>query len=247
MAAIKRSCAALRIFGDALVPGEISRLLGCEPTMAHAKGDELPIGKAGNVRIARSGMWRLLAEDREPEDLNGQIEDILGRLSGDLTVWAALGKSYGMEIFCGIFMSSSNDGMQISSGNQLALGQRGIGLVLDIYDPVEERTFVPPEPGEHTLVIREKPYFSYLDEKHFFTWLESLEDVMAVRGTAKGLCIDLRERYLSKSGAYDLIALLTRYGYPLSSIAPRINPADDDYFRRPDARWYEEIYGRGES
>lgn len=96
--------------------------------------------------------------------------------------------------------------------------------------------------SENTILIKERRYYSYFDEKHFYAWLESLDGVVAVRGTAQGLCIDLQNRYLSKLGAYELIALFTRYGYPLSPIAPHINPEDQDYFHDPSARWFKALY-----
>jgi len=94
-----------------------------------------------------------------------------------------------------------------------------------------------------TIVITERPYRSYLDEKYFYTWLESLDDVIAVRGTADGLCIDLREKLLSRSGAYDLLALLARYSYPLTPVLPHINPDDHTYFHNPRAYWFDELFG----
>src|SRR5436305_413966 len=108
MGALDRSVATLRLFGDALVPDEISALLGAAPTNAHRKGEEL-VGRAtGNVRIAKTGMWRLSASDRKPEDLEAQVFEILGQLSQDLNVWKALSSQYELDFFCGLFMSSGN-------------------------------------------------------------------------------------------------------------------------------------------
>jgi hypothetical protein len=48
MAQLDRSVAALRITGDALSPDVITRSLGCEPTSAQPKGEELKIiGRCG--------------------------------------------------------------------------------------------------------------------------------------------------------------------------------------------------------
>lgn len=96
---------------------------------------------------------------------------------------------------------------------------------------------------EKTIRFREARYYSYLDEKYFYAWLESLEDVVAVRGTVEGLCVELRTTLLSRSCAHDLLALFSRYGYPLAPIKPHINPDDIAYFRDPAAYWFEELYG----
>jgi hypothetical protein len=133
MGSINHSVAGLRFFGDDLNPDEISTLLGATPTDAHRKGDEL-VNSSGKVRIAKTGSWRLRATRREPEDLEAQIFELLDQLSQNLDVWSDLSIRYKTDLFCGIFMGSSNDGLPLSPKALLALGQRGIALDLDIYD-----------------------------------------------------------------------------------------------------------------
>lgn len=100
-------------------------------------------------------------------------------------------------------------------------------------------------PEEHFLVFKEQRYLSYYDEKFFYAWLDSIEGVENVTGVEAGnLRVELGHVHLSRSGAFDLIALFTRYGYPLSPIRDHIAPKDVDYFKRPDARWYDELFGR---
>ena len=55
--AIDSSCAGLRIFGDSLIPEEVTNLLGCEPTEARRKGDVIP--DTHYHRIAETGSWIL--------------------------------------------------------------------------------------------------------------------------------------------------------------------------------------------
>ena len=90
----------LRIMGDDLIPGEITRLLGAPPTCAQTKGDKITGKMTGHVRIAKSGMWSLCASDREPEDMNGQIDEILSRVTTDLAVWQTITKKYHSDLFC---------------------------------------------------------------------------------------------------------------------------------------------------
>ena len=136
MASIHRSAATLRIIGDDLVPDEITQTLGGSPAHAQTKGDKIVGKKTGNVRIARSGMWSLQASDSEPEDLDGQIRFILDQLTDDLTVWGTLASRYKMDLFCGLFMECSNEGMDLAPESLLALGSRGIKLGLDVYGPL---------------------------------------------------------------------------------------------------------------
>ncbi len=130
--------ATLRITGDALDPDTVSQLLAGVPTRSFRKGDALTGPATGNVRIAKTGVWQLRAMRREPENLNAQIMEILGQLTPELAVWSALRSRFKIDLFCGIFMASGNDGLPLSADVLLALGQRGIDLGLDIYDAAED-------------------------------------------------------------------------------------------------------------
>ncbi|WP_350259663.1 DUF4279 domain-containing protein [Stenotrophomonas riyadhensis] len=142
MTAFDHSLVILRFFGDDLLPDEISALLGATPTASHQKGQELRGSRPGNVRVARTGSWQLDAERREPEDLDAQIFEILDQLTGDLAVWQSLAR-FRPDLFCGLFMGSSNDGVSLSPRALLALGRRGIEFGLDIYDADEEACNAP--------------------------------------------------------------------------------------------------------
>ena len=131
MAHLERSLATLRIIGDDLVPEEISRLLGAVPTSAHVKGQQLSSG----VNKRKSGGWRLDAKVTEPEDLDGQVAELLAQVTSDLSIWDDLTTRFRVDLFCGWFMGSENEGVEVSPKTLLAIGQRGIKLSLDIYGP----------------------------------------------------------------------------------------------------------------
>ncbi|WNH53869.1 DUF4279 domain-containing protein [Stenotrophomonas oahuensis] len=143
MGAFDHSMAALRFFGDELVPDEISALLGAKPTESHYRGQELVGRHSGIKRIAKTGSWRLRAAERKPEDLEGQIFEILEQLTQDLSIWASLSR-FEPDLFCGLFMGSSNDGMYLSAKALLALGERGITLGLDTYDADDDQHGAEP-------------------------------------------------------------------------------------------------------
>lgn len=135
MTQLHHSAAGLRIIGDDLIPSEISSLLGCLPTFSQTKGEEI-LGKTpGKIRVANCGMWRLNAQRREPEDLDGQIDEIFARLTDDLNVWKEISRRYSVDLFCGLFMACGNDGLSVSAESLLILGLRDIELGLDIYGP----------------------------------------------------------------------------------------------------------------
>jgi len=62
-----------------------------------------------------------------------QVAQILGRLSGDLEIWRSLESKYRIDLFCGLFMEGTNEGLQITPETLHALGERGISLGLDMY------------------------------------------------------------------------------------------------------------------
>lgn len=135
MAVIARTKASIRFFGDELVPDEMSLLLGCEPTSKHQKGEVLIGRNTGKSRIAKTGLWRLEANEAEPGDIDHQIEEILSRLTNDMDVWSDLSAKYEIDLFCGLFMDSEMEGISISPDNLRSLGERGIEIGFDIYGP----------------------------------------------------------------------------------------------------------------
>jgi hypothetical protein len=138
MGIAERSVVAFRIYGDDLVPSEVTALLGCEPTVGYSKGDVRIGKKTGSQYVEKTGRWSLSADDRRPEDIAAQIEEILAKLSQDLAIWSQLKSKYKLDFFCGIFMGSSNDGLELPPALLGHISERGIILGLDIYEPSDD-------------------------------------------------------------------------------------------------------------
>jgi hypothetical protein len=135
MAAIYRAVATLRIIGADLDPEQVTMMLGGTPTRTERKGQEISKGDGRPPKIARLGQWQIEAPAAQPSDINGQVKQLLEGLTKDITVWRRLAGQYKIDIFCGWFMSETNEGEDINSETLLALGERGISLALDIYAP----------------------------------------------------------------------------------------------------------------
>ena len=126
-----RSKSTLRITGDALIPDDVTRLLGCPPTRAEMKGEVRP-----SKHVARTGSWRLVASERNPEDdLEGQVAEIFSRLNADPAAWKALAEAYTIDLFVGLFMARDNEGLTLSPQALATLSERHVRLSLDIYGP----------------------------------------------------------------------------------------------------------------
>ena len=114
MAAVNRTVATLRVSGELLDPDEITAILGALPSASQKKG-EIRVGHvSGQTRTIRIGMWRLRAADKIPGDLDEQIGELLSALTADLSVWKKLGERFRLDMFCGLFMNGSNEGLSIS-------------------------------------------------------------------------------------------------------------------------------------
>ncbi len=138
MPALNQSVAALRVHGDFFCPQYITHMLGCEPTYTHSKGETGRSKASGSTWIRRHSIWTLSAEDRKPADLDAQVTELLGKLTQDLSVWEALHKEHEIFLSVGLFMEKGNEGVSLSPVILLALGQRGIMIEFDIYDPDKE-------------------------------------------------------------------------------------------------------------
>lgn len=132
MAALSRTAASLRIMGPDLDPDEITRLLGKTPERAEKRGQVIR-GKSGHERTARQGTWGVRAEPSSPGDLDAQIAALLAGTTDDLTVWQKVVSAFRADVFCGLFLEGSNEGLEISPATMKMLGDRGLKLGLDIY------------------------------------------------------------------------------------------------------------------
>jgi hypothetical protein len=144
LAHLDHSAASLRIVGTDLDPEEISGILSCQPTAAYRKG-QIVVGKrSGQKSEKKSGLWLLKADKRSPGNLDAQIHELFDKLPSDLSIWSFLSAKYSMDLFCGLFMTETNEGLSISPGNLKALGERSILLALDIYGPTKDEADVAP-------------------------------------------------------------------------------------------------------
>ena len=130
MAAICRSTACLRFFGDTLRPDEVTSLLGCSPTKSRLASVQAP---PGTKAPSRTGAWLLSAQERSPGDLDAQIGELLSKLTDDLEVWRDLSSKFRADVFCGIFLHDQNEGIGVSPRTMFSLGEQGLELALDIY------------------------------------------------------------------------------------------------------------------
>jgi Domain of unknown function (DUF4279) len=127
---------SLRFFGDDLEPDFISTLLGASPSSSAKKGEDR-IDRYGTKRgIERTGRWLREAANRTPGDLDSQIVELLSPLTSDLAIWRELTDRFSADLYCGLFMSESNDGLELQPDTLAMIGSRGLSLELQLYAPL---------------------------------------------------------------------------------------------------------------
>lgn len=149
MTLVCKTVACLRFVGDDLDPDEISSALGKEPTYARRKGD-VWLSPKGLRRTAKSGIWILNADDAEPGDLDQQVAALFSGLGDDFSIWRNFAKRYRGDIYAGVFMSQSNEGLNMSPLTLNSIGIRGLEFGLDIYSNIDD------EPKNVSQIAEEK-------------------------------------------------------------------------------------------
>lgn len=138
MAAIAETHAAPRFFGDDLEPDQLSARLGGAPSTFARKEEVIRSDKTGRERVAKMGSWIASVARREPGDLDGQVQELPSPSTKGLSVWRNLDR-YRPDLFVGMFLQETNEGIEISAESLLALGERGIRLAIDVYEARPER------------------------------------------------------------------------------------------------------------
>jgi len=119
-----------RLFGDALIPDEVTKILGCTPTHTGAKGDKV-VEDSGRTYPRHTGIWVLQVPPQSPFNADSGIIEVLGKLPSDLETWKTFRSRFKLELDLLLVLRSGidhNNDFLISPSTLEALGQRGIEL-----------------------------------------------------------------------------------------------------------------------
>jgi len=130
----------LRVIGDKLDPDQITSILKCPPTRSHMKGDRSITTPSGNISIPKKGQWALSIHSKDCEGGEIELEEglkiLLGKLPSDAKLWRSLTTKYRIDIFCGLFLESSNRGFGLTANASRMLSHRNLEVGFDLYfDP----------------------------------------------------------------------------------------------------------------
>jgi hypothetical protein len=125
--AAKSTKASLNLYSTEIDLEMISKVLGCQPTDSHRKGDfNLNIGAPSPI-----GLWGLQA----PDNLSfpAKIEYLVRATPAERSVWDALTQNHTVKLSCGIFLQSWNEGFAVPADLLAEIGLRHWELDLDLY------------------------------------------------------------------------------------------------------------------
>ena len=138
MSRLSKSVVSLRVGGSGVLPERVTALLGAQPSMAYRKGEE-QVTSAGTSFVRPIGLRLLRAREAEPEDIDAQVAELLGRMSQDLSAWRALASEFKVDLFLGLFMEGTNEGFTLSPQTLSSLAERHVEVGFDLYAPGPEQ------------------------------------------------------------------------------------------------------------
>lgn len=128
---VDQCSASVRLFGDGLDPDGVTAALGASPTTACRKGDVTRLKVT--TRVEPQGKWLLCLDGHGGAALDAVVNELLGRMTGDLSVWADLTSRFRADLYCGLHLEAWNRGLSLSPRTLRRVADRGLELGLDIY------------------------------------------------------------------------------------------------------------------
>lgn len=61
--------------------------------------------------------------------------EVLGRVTSNFRVWKQLHADYRVDLVCGVFLGSTNQGLVLAPETMRMLTKRGLSIGFDIYAP----------------------------------------------------------------------------------------------------------------
>ena len=125
--------ATLRIFSDALTPGEITEAVGREPTDDFRKGElRTGVPKAKNPHHQTNGWFYSTRGQSKSRDCRRHLDLLIAAVLGNPDVLAQLRKR-GCTMDASIFYVYTQGGPTISPRQMRALAEAGIDVWWDLY------------------------------------------------------------------------------------------------------------------
>jgi hypothetical protein len=126
---IDESGVTLAVYGDDLIPKDVTELLGVKPTRSFLPGYR----RNPSSRPMPHGAWFLEVRGKTPDGPEAQLRKLLMKLPTSENVWKTLKARYKVQIRFGLHMTGWNKGFELSSTLIRRLAKIGVDLEFDVY------------------------------------------------------------------------------------------------------------------
>ena len=134
MDSLERGSATLLIFGDDLVPDEITALLGTSPRLGVRNGEKF-VASNGKEVVAPTGKWIFGGDYRSPPSLDEQISQLLLALPNDPKIWDDLTSRFDCCLSVGAYFADWTGGITLEPATLKLLAERNLPIDFDMYAP----------------------------------------------------------------------------------------------------------------
>jgi hypothetical protein len=131
--AVEKTSITLAIYGDDLIPEEISQLLGYEAR--HIQRGERRSSRASPYK---KSAWLFNQKGEAPITAEEIIREILSKISADSGIWKELSSKYDIQVRIAIHMENWNKGFDLSAETIQQIAGLGAKMIFDIYAYVDE-------------------------------------------------------------------------------------------------------------
>lgn len=126
---LKDSKVSLCIYSEHIDIAELTTVIGCKPTHTQVKG-QIRRPPHGNGP-ATLGHWFLAAPKRL--GFEAKVQYLLDATPSSSAIWRRIEKSHRVQLRCGVFMHSFNEGFELAAETAAEIGKRRWKFLLDIY------------------------------------------------------------------------------------------------------------------
>lgn len=134
---VDRISVTLALYGEDLVPDEVTGLLGCSPTHGHRRGEQRR-SRSANVGPWKQGAWLLTVDGEAPKTASELLADLLGRVPDDESLWSSISDRWQVSVGFGLFLDAWNRSLVIDAALIQRLARMRVALDFDIYADTDD-------------------------------------------------------------------------------------------------------------
>lgn len=97
---------------------------------------------------------------------------------------------------------------------------------------------------EIKLICKSVWFYSQLDEKYFFEWLQNIKAITRYDGIGDELYLYCKSSVISDQALRDILGLFYRYKVDMKQLAVFLNSKNKEwFFGNPKGYWHKRVFG----